>query len=59
MKLIGKKYKIFKLYWMVKDKITDGNRNTLYQNPKYTLEQKLENESSLKNLYIHDTISLF
>lgn len=34
-----------KLYWMIKDKIIDGTRNTLYRNPNYTLEQKLENES--------------
>lgn len=33
-----------KLYWMLKDKIVSGVRRTLYRNPKYTLEQKLENE---------------
>lgn len=32
------------LYWMLKDKIVNGTRQTIYQNPKYTLEQKLENE---------------
>lgn len=44
------------LYWMIKDKITNGVRQTIYQNPKYTLEQKLKNESSLKNLSVHDTM---
>lgn len=34
-----------KLYWMIKDKIVNGVRQTLYQNPKYTLEQKLKNEN--------------
>lgn len=33
-----------KLYWMLKDKIVNGTRKTIFQNPKYTLEQKLENE---------------
>ena len=32
------------IYWMLKDKIVNGNRTTLYQNSKYTLKQKLENE---------------
>ncbi len=32
------------LYWMLKDKIVDGVRQTIYQHPKYTLEQKLKNE---------------
>ncbi|MDE5598575.1 MAG: hypothetical protein K2J04_12210 [Lachnospiraceae bacterium] len=29
-----------KLYWMLKDKIVNGNRITIYQNPNYTSEQK-------------------
>lgn len=33
-----------KLYWMVKDKIINGKRITIYQNPHYTLEQKMKNE---------------
>lgn len=33
------------LYWMIKDKIVNGVRQTLYQNSQYTLEQKSENES--------------
>lgn len=33
------------LYWMLKDKIVNGVRQTLYQHPQYTLEQKLKNES--------------
>lgn len=36
-----------KLYWMVKDKIVNGVRHTIYQNPKYTLEQRMENEPVL------------
>lgn len=32
------------LYWMLKDKIVNGVRQTIYQHPKYTLEQKLKNE---------------
>lgn len=32
------------LYWMLKDKIVNGVRKTIFQHPKYTLEQKLENE---------------
>lgn len=39
-----------KLYWMIKDKIVNGNRTTLFQNPNYTLEHKLKNE--LKNQII-------
>ena len=35
------------LYWMVKDKVINGIRNTLFQNPKYTLEQKSENEQKI------------
>lgn len=34
-----------KLYWMLKDKIINGNRITIYQNPKYTSEQKQKNET--------------
>lgn len=30
--------------WMLKDKIVNGIRKTIFQHPKYTLEQKLENE---------------
>lgn len=33
------------LYWMSKDKIVNGIRQTLYQHPKYTLEQKTKNET--------------
>ena len=33
-----------KLYWMLKDKIVNGTRKTIFQHPQYTLEQKLENE---------------
>lgn len=33
-----------KLYWMLKDKIREGNRITIYRNPQYTLEKELENE---------------
>ena len=33
-----------KLYWMLKDKIINGNRITIYQNPNYTSEQKQKNE---------------
>lgn len=33
------------LYWMLKDKIINGARQTLYQHPQYTLVQKLKNES--------------
>lgn len=29
-----------KLYWMLKDKIKEGNRITIYRNPKYTLENE-------------------
>lgn len=36
-----------KLYWMVKDKIVSGVRHTIYQHPKYTLKQKMENEAAL------------
>lgn len=32
------------LYWMLKDKIVNGIRQTIYQHPKYTLEQKGKNE---------------
>lgn len=32
------------LYWMLKDKIVNGVRKTIFQHPRYTLEQKLENE---------------
>lgn len=32
------------LYWMLKDKIVNGVRQTIYQHPRYTLEQKLKNE---------------
>lgn len=32
------------LYWMLKDKIVNGTRITIYQHPKYTLEQKQKNE---------------
>lgn len=32
------------LYWMLKDKIINGVRQTIYQHPQYTLEQKLKNE---------------
>ena len=38
------------LYWMLKDKIINGTRLTIYQHPKYTIEQKLKNES----LYFSD-----
>lgn len=34
------------LYWMLKDKIVNGIRKTIYQHPQYTLRQKLENESN-------------
>lgn len=34
------------LYWMLKDKIVNGVRKTIFQHPRYTLEQKLENDSS-------------
>lgn len=33
-----------KLYWMLKDKIINGHRITIYKNPKYTIEQKIKNE---------------
>lgn len=33
------------IYWMLKDKIVNGIRTTIFQNPKYTNEQKLKNES--------------
>lgn len=33
------------LYWMLKDKIVNGMRTTIYQNPKYTSEQKILNEA--------------
>ena len=33
------------LYWMLKDKIVNGVRKTIFQHPRYTLEQKLKNES--------------
>lgn len=33
------------IYWMLKDKIVNGIRATIFQNPKYTNEQKLKNES--------------
>lgn len=33
-----------KLYWMLKDKIREGNRITIYRNPRYTLEKERENE---------------
>lgn len=32
------------LYWMLKDKIKNGNRRTIYQHPSYTSEQKIKNE---------------
>lgn len=32
------------LYWMLKDKIENGHRRTLYQHPNYTSEQKGRNE---------------
>ena len=32
------------LYWMLKDKIVDGVRNTIYQHPKYTNAQKEHNQ---------------
>ncbi|MBD5520650.1 MAG: hypothetical protein HDR03_05395 [Lachnospiraceae bacterium] len=35
------------LYWMLKDKIINGVRQTIYQHPKYTLEQKLKNEPTI------------
>lgn len=35
-----------KLYWMLKDKIINGNRITIYQNPRYTSEQKMRNEAA-------------
>lgn len=34
------------LYWMLKDKIVNGVRQTIYQHPKYTSEQKDKNEQS-------------
>lgn len=34
-----------KLYWMLKDKINEGNRVTIYRNPQYTWKKELENES--------------
>lgn len=40
-----------KLYWMLKDKIINGNRITIYQNPKYTLEQKQKNESQVTPIH--------
>lgn len=33
------------LYWMLKDKIVYGVRNTIFQHPKYTDEQKERNQS--------------
>lgn len=35
-----------KLYWMLNDKIVNEKRITIFQNPKYTSEQKLKNEES-------------
>lgn len=35
------------LYWMLKDKIVNGVRKTIFQHPQYTLEQKLKNESDV------------
>lgn len=32
------------LYWMLKDKIINGNRTTIFQHPNYTNEQKVKNE---------------
>lgn len=32
------------LYWMLKDKIVNGVRNTIYQYPKYTSKEILKNE---------------
>lgn len=32
------------LYWLLKDKIVNGKREKIYQNPKYTDEQIRENE---------------
>ncbi|MCM1261391.1 MAG: PBECR4 domain-containing protein [Butyrivibrio sp.] len=32
------------LYWMLKDKIVNGVRRTIYQHHQYTLEQKIKNE---------------
>ncbi|MCM1136046.1 MAG: PBECR4 domain-containing protein [Clostridium sp.] len=35
------------LYWMLKDKIVNGIRQTIYQHPRYTLEQKIKNEPNI------------
>ena len=35
------------LYWMLKDKIINGVRQTIYQHPGYTLEQKIKNEPNI------------
>lgn len=40
-----------KIYWMLKDKIVNGNRMTIYQNPNYTLEHKLENEPNAERVF--------
>ncbi len=34
------------LYWMLKDKIINGKRTTIFQHPNYTNEQKIKNELS-------------
>ncbi|MCM1143796.1 MAG: PBECR4 domain-containing protein [Blautia sp.] len=38
------------LYWMLKDKIVNGVRQTIYQHPKYSLEQKLKNEPNISSI---------
>lgn len=38
------------LYWMLKDKIVNGTRQTIYRHPKYTLEQKLKNEADFEQI---------
>lgn len=39
-----------KLYWMLKDKIVNGVRQTIFQHPKYTLEQKTKNEPNVLSI---------
>ena len=36
------------LYWMLKDKVIEGERKTIYQHPNYGDEQKVNNEQDRK-----------
>ena len=36
------------LYWMLKDKVIEGERKTIYQHPNYSDEQKVNNEQDRK-----------